>query len=77
MHDHGSIAIFDYNRRNEYLDPASLLNRGYDQPGTPYAPCGCPCRSNGYATTCKVGSTSATDNVRLRSGDTARAAMAF
>jgi hypothetical protein len=48
MHDHGGIAVFDYNRRNEHLDPESLLNRGYDQHGTPYAPCGRLCRSNGY-----------------------------
>jgi hypothetical protein len=48
MHDHGGIAVFDYNRRNEHLDLASLLNRGYDQHGTPYAPCGRLCRSNGY-----------------------------
>lgn len=44
----GAIALFDYNRRNEHLDPASLLNRGYDPYGTPYAPCGRLCRSNGY-----------------------------
>ena len=44
----GAIAVFDYNRRNEHLDEASLLNRGYDQHGTPYAPCGRLCRSNGY-----------------------------
>jgi hypothetical protein len=48
MNDQGGIAIFDYNRRNEHLDPESLLNRGYDQHGTPYAPCGRLCRSNGY-----------------------------
>jgi hypothetical protein len=48
MHDQGGIAVFDYNRRNEHLDPESLLNRGYDQNGTPYAPCGRLCRSHGY-----------------------------
>ena len=48
VHDQGGIAIFDYNRRNEHLDPESLLKRGYDQNGTPYAPCGRLCRSNGY-----------------------------
>jgi hypothetical protein len=48
LHDQGGIAIFDYNRRNEHLDPESLLKRGYDQNGTPYAPCGRLCRSNGY-----------------------------
>ena len=48
INDQGGIAIFDYNRRNERLDPESLVNRGYDQHGTPYAPCGRLCRSNGY-----------------------------
>ena len=49
LHDRGGIAVFAYNQRNEHLDPASLVNRGYDQYGTPYAPCGRLCRSNGYA----------------------------
>ena len=48
LHEQGAIAVFDYNRRNEHLDEASLLNRGYDLYGTPYAPCGRLCRSNGY-----------------------------
>jgi hypothetical protein len=48
LHAEGAIAIFDYNRRGEHLDEASLLERGYDQHGTPYAPCGRLCRSNGY-----------------------------
>jgi hypothetical protein len=48
LHDQGGIAVFDYNPRNEHLDAASLLNRGYDPYGTPYAPCGRLCRSNGY-----------------------------
>lgn len=48
VHDQGGIAVFAYNRRNEHLDSESLLNRGYDQHGTPYAPCGRLCRSNGY-----------------------------
>lgn len=48
MHAHGGIAVFDYNQRSEHLDPESLLKRGYDQNGTPYAPCGRLCRSNGY-----------------------------
>ncbi len=48
LHDRGGIAVFAYNRRNEHLDPESLLKRGYDQYGTPYAPCGRLCRSNGY-----------------------------
>jgi hypothetical protein len=48
IHDQGGITVFDYNPRNEHLDPESLVNRGYDQHGTPYAPCGRLCRSNGY-----------------------------
>ena len=48
MHDQGGIAVFAYNPRNEHRDAASLVNRGYDQYGTPYAPCGRLCRSNGY-----------------------------
>lgn len=48
LDDHGAIAIFDYNRRNEHLDESSLLNRGYDPNGTPYAPCGRLCHSHGY-----------------------------
>ena len=48
LHDHGAIAVFDYNRRNEHVDETSLLNRGYDPNGTPYAPCGRLCHSNGY-----------------------------
>ncbi|ETX03895.1 MAG: hypothetical protein ETSY2_31955 [Candidatus Entotheonella gemina] len=48
LNDRGAIAIFDYNRRNEHVDETSLLNRGYDENGTPYAPCGRLCHSNGY-----------------------------
>jgi hypothetical protein len=48
LHEHGAIAVFDYNRRNEHVDESALLNRGYDQNGTPYAPCGRLCHSNGY-----------------------------
>jgi hypothetical protein len=48
VHDQGGVALFAYNQRNEHLDTESLLNRGYDQHGTPYAPCGRLCRSNGY-----------------------------
>jgi len=48
LHDRGGIAVFAYNPRNEHLDPESLVNRGDDQYGTPYAPCGRLCRSNGY-----------------------------
>jgi hypothetical protein len=48
LHDQGAIAVFAYNRRNERVDETSLLNRGYDRNGTPYAPCGRLCHSNGY-----------------------------
>ena len=48
LHERGAIAVFDYNRRNEHVDESALLNRGYDQNGTPYAPCGRLCHSNGY-----------------------------
>jgi hypothetical protein len=48
LHDQGAIAVFAYNRRNEHVDETTLLNRGYDQNGTPYAPCGRLCHSNGY-----------------------------
>jgi hypothetical protein len=48
IHDHNGIAVFDDHRRNEHLDPESLWHRGYDQHGTPSAPCGRLCRSHGY-----------------------------
>jgi hypothetical protein len=48
MHARGGIAVFDDNPRNEHLDPESLLNRGYDPYGPPYAPGGRLCRSHGY-----------------------------
>jgi cytochrome c1 len=48
LHDRGAIAVFAYNRRNEHVDAPSLVNRGYDINGTPYAPCGRLCHSNGY-----------------------------
>jgi hypothetical protein len=48
LHEQGAMPIFDYNRRNEHLDEAALRKRGYDPYGTPYAPCGRLCRSNGY-----------------------------
>ena len=48
LHDRGAIAVFAYNRRNAHVDEPSLLHRGYDQHGTPYAPCGRLCHSNGY-----------------------------
>jgi hypothetical protein len=44
----GSIPIIDYNRRNEDLSKQTLLNRGYDQKGWPFAPCGLLTRANGF-----------------------------
>ena len=44
----GSISIIDYNSRNENLSKQALLNRGYDQNGWPFAPCGILCRPNGF-----------------------------
>jgi len=43
-----SIPIIDYNKRGEKTDIKSLRKRGYDEKGTPFAPCGALCRSNGY-----------------------------
>jgi len=48
IRDRGGIAVFDYHRRNEHLAPEVLVKRGYDPYGTPSAPCGRLCRSNGY-----------------------------
>jgi len=48
MHDHSGIAVFASNPRNAHRDAASRVNRGYDSYGTPSAPCGRLCRSNGY-----------------------------
>jgi len=45
---HGAIPIIDYNPRNEHLTPAALRERGYDQNGWPYAPCGILTRPNGF-----------------------------
>ena len=33
---------------NENLSKQALINRGYDQKGWPFAPCGLLCRPNGY-----------------------------
>jgi hypothetical protein len=40
--------IIDYNVRNENLSKQALLNRGYDQKGWPFAPCGLLTRHNGF-----------------------------
>ena len=44
----GVNPLIDYNPRRENLSEEALKKRGYDQNGTPYAPCGRLCRSNGY-----------------------------
>jgi hypothetical protein len=44
----GSIPIIDYNARNENLAKQALLDRGYDQKGWPFAPCGLLTRPNGF-----------------------------
>jgi hypothetical protein len=44
----GSIPIIDYNVRNEHVTKDDLINRGYDQKGQPFAPCGLLCRPNGF-----------------------------
>jgi len=44
----GSVPIIDYNRRNENLSRQALLDRGYDERGWPFAPCGLLCRPNGF-----------------------------
>jgi len=43
-----SIPVIDYNKRNEKTDIKTLRKRGYDEKGTPFAPCGALCKSNGY-----------------------------
>jgi len=44
----GSIPIIDYNPRNENLSKQAIIDRGYDQKGWPFAPCGLLTRSNGF-----------------------------
>jgi len=44
----GSVPIIDYNARNENLTKQALFNRGYDQKGWPFAPCGLLTRPNGF-----------------------------
>jgi hypothetical protein len=47
LHERGAIAVFASNRHNEHLDETSLVHRGDDHNGTPSAPCGRFCHSNG------------------------------
>jgi len=44
----GARPIFHYNKRNEKTDPEALANRGYNEVGWPYAPCGVVMHPNGY-----------------------------
>lgn len=44
----GSIPVFDYNVRSENLTQDVLYKRGYNQDGSPYAPCKVLCKPNGY-----------------------------
>jgi len=44
----GAIPIIDYNVRKENLKKKNILQRGYDQNGWPFAPCGLLCRPNGF-----------------------------
>ncbi|RLB99112.1 MAG: hypothetical protein DRH34_13085 [Deltaproteobacteria bacterium] len=48
LRKNGSIPIIDYNKRNEKLTAEALRNRGYDQNGWPFAPCGISTRPNGF-----------------------------
>jgi len=48
IREHGAIPIIDYNRRNEKLTRDDLIKRGYDQQGTPFAPCGLLTIPNGF-----------------------------
>jgi len=43
-----SIPVIDYNKRKEKIDIKTLRKRGYDDKGTPFAPCGALCKPNGY-----------------------------
>ena len=43
-----SIPVIDYNKRGEKTDIETLKRRGYDEKGTPFAPCGILCKPNGY-----------------------------
>ena len=48
IREHGALPIIDYNPRNEKLTRDDLLKRGYDQQGTPFAPCGLLTMPNGF-----------------------------
>lgn len=44
----GVKPIFHYNKRNEKTDPQALDQRGYNEVGWPYAPCGVAMHPHGY-----------------------------
>jgi len=44
----GARPIFHYNKRNEETTPEALDNRGYNEVGWPYAPCGIVMHPQGY-----------------------------
>jgi hypothetical protein len=48
LRKNGSVPIIDYNKRNEKLTNDALRERGYDQNGWPFAPCGLPTKPNGF-----------------------------
>jgi hypothetical protein len=48
IRDREGIPIIAYHPRHEDRSPEALRQRGYDEHGTPYAPCGRRCRANGY-----------------------------
>jgi hypothetical protein len=48
IREKGSIPVIDYNRRNEDLSKTAIFNRGHDQNGWPFAPCGLLTRPNGF-----------------------------
>jgi hypothetical protein len=50
---HDAIPIIDYNPRNENITAAALKERGYDQNGWPYSPCGILTRPNGFDFNCQ------------------------
>ena len=50
---HRAIPIIDYNPRNENRAAVALKERGYDQNGWPYAPCGILTRPNGFDFNCQ------------------------
>jgi hypothetical protein len=50
---HGAIPIIAYNPRSEKLTADAVRERGYDQNGWPYAPCGILTRPNGFDFSCQ------------------------